>query len=254
MDQPDGVDLAAWYVRDGYVIVESLFAEARVAELERELERYLREIAPGVPAGDIVYETDGQAVRNLWRLEEHDPYFAALERDPVILGLARQLLPAAAVPMAVETFNKPARVGSAVPYHQDNAYFNYEPADVLTIWIALDESTPENGCMIVAEGSHRWGLLPHRPSGVAGNSQGAFDLPEETARVERHVQLRRGDASVHHCLTLHRSEPNRSDRPRRGLLLVYRSADAVLDRERFSRYMAEYQAFLEKQERAAEGS
>ena len=52
--------------------------------------------------------------------------------------------------------------------------------------------------------------------------------------------LKRGDASVHHCLTLHRSEPNTSDRPRRGLLFVYRSEQAVLDAAGFARYMEEY--------------
>ena len=66
--------------------------------------------------------------------------------------------------MAVESFNKPARVGSPVPPHQDNAYFCQEPADVLTVWIALDPATQENGAVEYFLGSHHE-LWPHKPSG-----------------------------------------------------------------------------------------
>ncbi len=70
----------------------------------------------------------------------------------------------------VETFSKPAYVGSVVPYHQDNAYFNLTPPDSVTCWIALDDSSQENGCVYYARGSHREGLRPHKASAVKGNS------------------------------------------------------------------------------------
>ena len=53
------------------------------------------------------------------------------------------------VSMGVETFNKPAKVGSGVPPHQDNAYFCLTPPDALTIWIALDAATMESCSRVV---------------------------------------------------------------------------------------------------------
>jgi phytanoyl-CoA hydroxylase len=57
--------------------------------------------------------------------------------------------------VGVETFNKPARIGSGVPYHQDNAYFCQSPPDMLTVWIAIDAVTEANGPVFFVKGSHR---------------------------------------------------------------------------------------------------
>jgi len=46
----------------------------------------------------------------------------------------------------------------ALAYHQDNAYLQwFAPGELLTCWIALDETTAEGGTMELARGSHRWG-------------------------------------------------------------------------------------------------
>src|ERR1700733_3418562 len=128
----------------------------------------------------------------------------------------------------VETFSKPAYVGSVVPYHQDNAYFNLVPPDSLTCWIALDDSTLENGCVHYARGSHHE-LRPHKRSGVKGNSLMMAEAPAAGEFEEVPGILARGGAILHHCVLMHRSEPNRSTRPRRGLLIVYRGAHCQKD-------------------------
>jgi ectoine hydroxylase-related dioxygenase (phytanoyl-CoA dioxygenase family) len=79
--------------------------------------------------------------------------------------------------VGVETFNKPARVGSGVPYHQDNAYFCQTPPDMLTIWIAMDAVTMANGPVYYVRGSQKTGMLPTKLSGVKGNSIGLAEAP-----------------------------------------------------------------------------
>ena len=79
-------------------------------------------------------EADGKTVRNLWHMDQYDPFFKSLSQRKPILDLTRRLVHGDPVLMAVETFNKPARVGSGVPPHQDNAYFSQTPPDVLTIF------------------------------------------------------------------------------------------------------------------------
>jgi len=131
--------------------------------------------------------------------------------------------------LAVETFNKPARVGSGVPYHQDNAYFCQTPPDVLTVWIAIDPVTVENGAVYYVKGSHQLGMLPTKPSGTAGNSIGLAQPPEVPKHEQLCCTLEPGDMAIHHCQTIHHSDPNRSESPRLGLLMVFRGSHTESD-------------------------
>ena len=223
------------YERDGFVRVRHLLSADDLTRLRAEIERYAREVLPRIPEGDRVLEADGKAVRNLWRMEQHDPFFADLARRTDILAVVAPLVHGTPVLMGVETFNKPAKIGSGVPPHQDNAYFCQSPPDVLTVWIAVDAATMENGPIFYVKGSHRGGLLPHRPSGVAGNSMGLVEMPDGEKFCGT---LAAGDALIHHCETVHFSGPNQSDRPRCGFLLVYRGEHTRADPARRAEYEA----------------
>ena len=225
----DAADLRQSYVDDGCIRVRGFFDAEILSNVRRELDRYIGEIAPFLPTADRTLEADGATIRNLWRMDQHDPFFDQLAHSPMVIALARELVRGEPLLMAVESFNKPARVGSVVPPHQDNAYFCQSPPDVLTIWIALDAVTEENGPVCYLKGSHRGGTRVHRPSGVAGNSMGlAETLDYEEADVVRAL-LEPGDAMIHHCETIHWSEPNRSASPRVGLLMVFRGGHTVFD-------------------------
>ena len=221
-------DLIADYEHDGCIRVRGFFDARQLANVRAALDRYVREVAPNVPAGDRTFEADGATVRNLWRMEQHDPFFAELARGPEVLGLVAELVRGEPVLMAVETFNKPARVGSGVPPHQDNAYFCQSPPDVLTIWIAMDAATEANGPIFYLRASQRR-MHPHRPSGVAGNSMGLAKMPAHADDEVFRGTLEPGDALIHHCQTIHWSAPNKTDHPRCGLLLVYRGAHTQHD-------------------------
>jgi ectoine hydroxylase-related dioxygenase (phytanoyl-CoA dioxygenase family) len=218
------------YRRDGVVRVRGLFSRDEVEEIRRQVARYIRDVMPAVPEADRVLEADGVGVRNLWRLEQHDPFFAQAGRRQELLELVGRLVNGEPLLQGVETFNKPARVGSAVPYHQDNAYFCQTPPDMLTVWLAIDPATEPNGAVYYRTGSHHT-LLPHRASGVKGNSMMLADPPEADPAGEFLGTLEPGDALIHHCQTIHRSEPNRSDQSRLALLLVYRGAHTQTDPE-----------------------
>jgi len=222
-------ELSADYERDGCIRVRGFFDADTLAIVRRELARYVRDIAPGLPTADRTFEADGKAVRNLWRMDRHDPFFDTLAKREEVLALVRELVHGEPVLMAVETFNKPARVGSGVPPHQDNAYFCQAPPDVLTIWIAMDAATEANGPIFYLKGSQKGGTQPHRPSGVAGNSMGLAKMPpHEESEVFRGT-LEPGDALVHHCETIHWSARNQTDHPRCGLLMVFRGAHTKHD-------------------------
>jgi ectoine hydroxylase-related dioxygenase (phytanoyl-CoA dioxygenase family) len=228
--------LAKEFHQRGYLIIDELFPQEKIAEIERELGRYINQLDPAQSAGIVVYEpnTDGK-IRNLFAMEKHDDYFAELTESPELLELTATIFDDCPVSMAVELFGKPALVGTEVPYHQDNAYFNLIPDQALTIWIALADATLENGCVRYIEGSHKFGNLPHRASGVKGNSMRLTEVPPD-AGPEVCGIVRRGGALIHHCNTIHRSEPNRSNHDRPGLLFVFKAARCKIDAVRTARY------------------
>ncbi|HSI64783.1 MAG TPA: phytanoyl-CoA dioxygenase family protein [Candidatus Saccharimonadia bacterium] len=217
------------YERDGVVRVPRLFNREQVDILRAEIERYIREDLQEKPLDARTLEPDGVTVRNLWRMEQHHPEFCRMVESEEIVALAGQLVHGEPLLMAVETFNKPARVGSGVPYHQDNAYFCQAPPDMLTIWIAMDPVTLENGPVYYVRGSHKEGMLPTKPSGVKGNSIGLADAPSVPVSEQFCGLLEPGDALIHQCQTIHHSAPNTSEHPRLGLLLVYRGTHTQTD-------------------------
>jgi phytanoyl-CoA hydroxylase len=225
------------YHRDGVVGVRRLLSLDEVAEVRSALARYIRDVVPDLPDTDVVWESNGEAVRNLWRMEHHDDYFAALGKRPDILRLMAMVVGGEAELCAVETFNKPALHGSGIPQHQDNAYFCQTPPDMCTVWIAVDPATADNGPVQYARGTTGT-LLPHKASGIPGNSMVMTETQEYPPQQVATAILEPGDAMIHHCQTVHWSTPNRTDRPRCGLLLVYRAVHTQTDEALRERYLS----------------
>jgi phytanoyl-CoA hydroxylase len=210
------------YERDGFVCLPRFLSADELEEVRREIKNYVHDVAPKLEASEVTFEVDGTTARNLWRMEKHSSFFDELSKAPALTQLVRELVHGDPIVLGVETFNKPARIGSGVPPHQDNAYFCQSPPDVLTVWIAMDAVTASNGPVFYAPGSHKLGLLPHKASGVKGNSiglEGKFDMADPYVGL-----LEPGDALIHHCQTIHYSGPNRTELPRCGLLVVYRGS------------------------------
>ncbi len=221
--------IAAVYQQDGVVRIRAFFQPEQVEAIRVELERYVRDDLAMKPADARTVEADGETIRNLWRLEQHNSFFHELGHQRQITDLVRRLVGGRPLLVGVETFNKPARVGSAVPSHQDNAYFCQVPADMLTVWVAIDAVTEANGPVSFLRGSHRLGMLPTQPSGVAGNSIGLASPPRGPEEQEFRATLDPGDVTIHHCQIVHHSAPNHSDQSRLGLLLVYRGEHTRTD-------------------------
>ncbi len=109
-------------------------------------------------------------------------------------------------------------------HHQDCAFLNwYTPTDLLSCWIALDDTSADGGTVEFVRGSHKW---PHAVP------EGEFHGPEEyrkymeiaAARIGvepdiLYVEVPKGGGSFHHGWTWHGSGHNKATRPRRSLVL-----------------------------------
>ena len=128
----------------------------------------------------------------------------------------------------MQYFDKPPGNNSPTPAHQDGYYFMLEPNQAVTMWLALDDVDQENGCVRYLPSSQRPELRPHGQTDTLGFSQGILDYSDLDRSNEEAMVGRPGDLLVHHALTVHRADENRSkDRHRRSIGLIYYAADAV---------------------------
>ncbi len=114
-------------------------------------------------------------------------------------------------------------------WHQDSQYFGPETAElrILTVMVALVDTTEENGCLWVAPGSHQWGFEPIAPD--AGTEDRVRRRSVAEGRALRPCLLRAGDILVFSNLTYHGSQANRSGGIRWTIDLRYSAAPAFLD-------------------------
>ena len=169
-----------------------------------------------------------------WRLRPalHDVLW-----NPTFLMAASQLLGGAVRFWHDQLFCKPARHGGVVAWHQDYSYWTRTiPMAHLTCWIGLDDSTRANGCLQYIAGSHEWDLLP--VTGLAGDMDAIEKVlsPRQWLQFQQPVaiELKSGQCAFHHPLLVHGSYENRTERPRRAIVLnvirdgVCSAADEVL--------------------------
>ena len=218
------------YHEQGYLILRNFLSEMDLKAIEAEIDRISRLNVSRFAEGHLFFAKTTQIIQQIEHLEQYSRFFADMMRtDRHILDVVKSIFDAEAISNNVSFMAKPAHVGEVVPYHQDNAYYGYVPDDALSVWIALDDSTQENGCLRVIPGSHKKGLVRHATTGVRGISFGVADPVEPKRDGEIAVTLNRGDTSLHHCGTFHASSSNRSNRSRRGLILFYHSAKCRVD-------------------------
>lgn len=143
--------------------------------------------------------------------------------NPAILAPAAQLLGGPVRFWHDQLFCKPAMHGGVVAWHQDYSYWTRtQPMQHLTCWIGLDDATTENGCVHYVPGSHHWPLLP--TTNLASDMEAIRDVltPEQLAMFKPVAcELKAGEAVFHHPLMLHGSYENRSERPRRAVVLNF---------------------------------
>ncbi|MFW6060116.1 MAG: phytanoyl-CoA dioxygenase family protein [Phycisphaeraceae bacterium] len=220
------------FQRDGYAHLAGFLAPEQARALADDVDRYIADRLPSLPEGAAFYE-DKHKPETLFRLDrmhEHDPDLARRWlHHPALVELATTLLGEDAVPTAMQMFGKAPRVGGETPAHQDGYYFKLEPNHALTLWAPLDPVDAVNGCVRYVVGSHRTGLREHGRSAVFGFSQGIMDYGDTDRAHETAVPAEPGDVIAHHALTIHRADPNPSDRRRWAIGLIYYGASARPD-------------------------
>ena len=140
----------------------------------------------------------------------------------------------------MQYFNKPAHANTPTPPHQDGYYFHLKPNHAITMWFALEDVEPEQGCVHYVRGSHGLGMRSHGPSSVLGFSQTILDFgsPTDRENAER-ISCKAGHLIAHHSLTVHWADPNTSgDKSREAMGAIFYGESCVEDVESKRAYEA----------------
>ncbi|CAH3198079.1 unnamed protein product [Porites evermanni] len=112
---------------------------------------------------------------------------------------------------------------SGIKWHQDWAFLPHTNDSIVTVGLAVDDSTKENGCLQVVPGTHKKPILSHFKD---GNFVSAIEDPSFDSSKAVHVEVPAGGASFHHVRTAHASGPNNSTQSRRVCFTQYCATDA----------------------------
>jgi phytanoyl-CoA hydroxylase len=152
-------------------------------------------------------------------LHDLDPVFDRFSRQPALAALAGDL--GLAEPLLLQSmyiFKQP-RIGGEVSCHQDSTFLHTEPLTCIGFWLALEDATLENGCLLAEPGGHRRALAHRfRREGYATRMEALDPEPLPTEGLVP-LEARTGDLIVLHGQLPHRSAANRSPRSRQAYTL-----------------------------------
>jgi len=213
----------AQFHEDGYLVVPG-FLDAAETDLLLRVAKGDQALADG--AADRT-DAEGNTTRLTLRNDLGDNMYSAIVRSERLVRNMERLLGGEVYHYHHKMMLKEPRVGGAWEWHQDYGYWYNNGClfpDMASCMIAVDHATRENGCLQVIRGSHRMGRIDHGQVGTNQDQTGA-DLERVEQALKRlelvYAELEPGTALFFHGNLLHRSDANRSERPRWTLICCY---------------------------------
>jgi len=236
------------YEQEGFVVAERFLTNGLLDRVEKIVAKLTQSECKTIPREHLFYEDREveNSLKQIQHLDQHSTDLFELFHHGIFKHAAEELLQQPALGINLQYFNKPPGSSRPTPPHQDGFYFKLSPPHALTMWLALDSVDKGNGCVRYLPGSHREGLRQHMTTETLGFSQGIPNYPTAEEREnEVAISAEPGDLLIHHALTVHRAETNKSNkRNRRALGFIYYGADAQIDEHAVTHYQSELQARL----------
>ncbi|MEJ5251099.1 MAG: phytanoyl-CoA dioxygenase family protein [Chthonomonadetes bacterium] len=208
------------YEEQGYLVYGKILTDEELHELRTYVDDLIASLPPG------------RRPEGLDHPHFDDPYLMKWCQHPRILDVVEQIIGPNIVLFSSHFIAKPGGDGLPVPWHQDATYWPLSPMKVVTVWLAVDDSDAENGCMQVIPGTHRMGAVQHHR--VDDPSRYVLDLETEVDESKAvDIVLKAGEMSLHDAWLLHGSKANHSPRRRCGYTMRYMPTEVVLDRTKW---------------------
>lgn len=217
------------YQHHGYVVPSFKLSDAEVSQLRETVDRLISENPDTRPEHLVnahISHPNAEGVKGAEAILD-------LARHPGILDQVESVIGEDIVLWGCQLFCKPAADGMEVPWHQDGQYWPIRPLATCTVWIAIDDSVVENGCLRVVPGSH------HGSQVYSHHTDNRERLTLTQAVDDEHLQqsepvdvvLEAGQMSLHDVYLIHGSNQNTSPRRRAGIAIRYMPGSSIFRRD-----------------------
>lgn len=206
------------YRASGFIARTRLIPAVDAHEACRELESFVTRYGDDPKFADWCYFKSHMIL----------PWLTSLATAPGVVGAVTRILGPDILLWNSFIPIKPPRSHGHFAWHQDATYWHLEPVEeMVTVWLALNDVSPDNGSMRFIPGSHTRGQLPHEMTkdgeSMLRRGQRVLEVVDDGAAIS--CTLESGEASLHHPFTLHGSAGNNTDRWRFAVVLNYVSAN-----------------------------
>lgn len=227
------------YQKKGYVILKNFLSFKESKNNSQKISNFLKMKMRSYSGRDINFVNNKKSVKDIHSFHRlHDSKFIKnFIQTKKIQNCAKAFLKTSKVELrASEYFAKPKYYGLPVPDHQDNFYWNVKRNKALTIWIALSHSSKKNGGLYYYTGSHKKGVVSHKPSFKKGSSQTIKDRNILKRYIKETPELNIGDALIHSCAIIHGSNKNKGNVMRKGWTMQFKDKFTDYDIKRIKKY------------------
>ena len=173
-----------------------------------------------------------------WCRDEYQPWadrksswwhwFKPMCTHPTIISAVQSLWGPNILIRNADIFVKPTMSDRAINWHVDSTAPIEQSRKMVTAWLALTESSADNGCMEWIPGSHKMclskGSVDKKSLSLQGDSVARANLSERVSNI-----LKPGQLALHHFRTVHSSGGNFTEKPRVGLVIRFIAADTDPD-------------------------
>ena len=231
------------YRRDGFLLMPEFLAQEELEEWRTVTERAVRtRLERGDElsneATDDYYKKVFKQVSGLIRVDER---MAQLLLDSQLGDIAAQLTGVERMRLWNDQALFKPPWGNPTAWHLDAPYWSFDDRRALTIWIALDDATLENGCLWYLPGTHQSARFDAFELG--SNLGGIFDIYPEWREVESvPAVLPAGGAVWHNGLIAHGAGANMTVHGRRAMTCAYMPDGVIYNGKRDDFVFTEEQA------------
>ncbi len=220
-------DERASFEANGYLHKPGFFNAATIDAVDEEIVNLHDRMAEspvegvGISWEDFEDEDLPKRIRQLMHSELVSQTLNAMLRSNTALDVIGSLVGPDISLYHSKLLMKAANDGTAIPWHQDYAYWKKEGNRPLMVncMVSIDRTDEENGCTEFVDGSHHWGLQEHQREQTSfGVFLPGHYQPRDDATA---IPMGRGDAIFFNALVIHGSAPNTSDRDRRANTFAY---------------------------------
>ncbi|MBV6458687.1 MAG: hypothetical protein HONBIEJF_01822 [Fimbriimonadaceae bacterium] len=190
----------------GFIVLPDLFEVSEMQKLDADLIAYESRRA-AQRRGEVLFSQ---------KIAERDPSIRSFAKRREFVALSTCLLGPDTDLYFNQMVYKHPHGEKEFSWHQDDAYGPVEPSPYLTVWLAITDATPENGCISVMPGSHKQGLVPHWESSFGLACRSNAD-PDQGILVP----VTAGSAVCFWSTLMHKSGANLTDETRKAFVLQF---------------------------------